>query len=98
MKKCILARAARYCPPISYFKSLLLFISLFIWSSSFAQNYITVTGTVEDKTGPLEGVNVSVKGTSSCTLTDRNGKFSLAVPDIPYSKCIAMQRHMAVKL
>jgi TonB-linked SusC/RagA family outer membrane protein len=81
MKKCIHVRAAMYCPPVSYFKSLFVFIFLFVWSTSFAQNSITVSGTVEDKTGPLEGVNVSVQGTNTGTLTDKNGKFSLAVPD-----------------
>jgi TonB-linked SusC/RagA family outer membrane protein len=70
-----------YYPHVRYCKSFLVFIFLFIWSTSFAQNSITVSGTVEDKTGPLEGVNVTIKGTTTGTLTDKNGKFSLGVPD-----------------
>jgi TonB-linked SusC/RagA family outer membrane protein len=60
---------------------LLFLISFFLCSSSFAQNSITVSGTVEDKSGPLEGVNVALKGTAEGTFTDKQGKFSLAVPD-----------------
>jgi TonB-linked SusC/RagA family outer membrane protein len=42
----------------------------------------TVTGTVtsEEDGSPLPGVNVVVKGTSSGTVTDVAGKYSLAVP------------------
>lgn len=41
----------------------------------------TVTGTVLDETGePLIGVSVQVKGTSTGTITDFDGKFSLNVP------------------
>ncbi|NBC09699.1 MAG: mucoidy inhibitor MuiA family protein, partial [Bacteroidetes bacterium] len=40
-----------------------------------------VTGTVVDESGePLIGANVLVKGTSQGTVTDLDGKFSLAVP------------------
>ncbi|NVO09357.1 MAG: carboxypeptidase-like regulatory domain-containing protein [Bacteroidales bacterium] len=42
---------------------------------------ITVTGTVKDEDGPLPGVNIQVKGTMKGTITDPNGKFSIAVPD-----------------
>ena len=42
----------------------------------------TVTGTITDDTGdPLPGVNIVLKGTSSGTLTDINGNYSLDVPD-----------------
>lgn len=41
-----------------------------------------VTGTVIDANGePLIGVNVSVKGTSTGSITDLDGKYSLSVPD-----------------
>jgi TonB-linked SusC/RagA family outer membrane protein len=43
---------------------------------SFAQEK-TVTGVVSDKTGPLPGANVVVKGTSTSTQTDFDGKFSI---------------------
>lgn len=41
-----------------------------------------VQGTVRDDTGePLIGAGVHVKGTTAGTVTDRDGRFSLAVPD-----------------
>lgn len=41
----------------------------------------TVTGTILDETGePLIGVSVQVKGTTTGTITDFDGKFSLSVP------------------
>ena len=40
--------------------------------------FLTVTGTVIDDQGePLIGVNVIIKGTSTGTVTDLDGKFSL---------------------
>ena len=43
---------------------------------SFAQEK-TVTGVVSDKTGPLPGANVVVKGTKTGTQTDIDGKYSI---------------------
>lgn len=63
------------------FRLMMLFASLVVWQATFAQNGIPVTGTVEDKTGPMEGVNVSVTGTNTGTLTDKHGKFSITVPN-----------------
>lgn len=44
----------------------------------------TVSGTVNagDTEGPLEGVTIIVKGTTTGTYTDGEGKFSLTVPDL----------------
>ncbi len=42
---------------------------------------ITITGVVTDKSGPLPGVNVIIKGTPLGVVTDLNGKFSIAVPN-----------------
>ena len=58
-----------------------LFILLISAASvALAQN-ITVTGTVSDKAGAaLPGVSVSVKGTTTGTQTDVNGKYSISVP------------------
>ncbi|MBN1791357.1 MAG: von Willebrand factor type A domain-containing protein [Bacteroidales bacterium] len=43
---------------------------------------ITVTGTVTDSyNNPLPGVNVIIKGTTTGTLTDINGAFTINVPD-----------------
>ena len=48
----------------------------------FAQQTISVTGTVIDKNGePAIGANIAVKGTAKGTTTDVEGKFSLNVPD-----------------
>jgi len=46
------------------------------------QNGRTVSGTVADDTGePLIGVSVQIQGTTTGTITDFDGKFSLSVPD-----------------
>ena len=45
-----------------------------------SQQTITVTGKVTDESRePLPGVNVSVKGTSTGTTTDLNGRYSIAI-------------------
>jgi TonB-linked SusC/RagA family outer membrane protein len=60
--------------------SLFLFMVLFAISATFAQR--TVTGNVVDEEGePLIGASVLVKGTSSGTVTDLDGNFSLDLPD-----------------
>jgi TonB-dependent SusC/RagA subfamily outer membrane receptor len=47
----------------------------------FAQNR-SISGTVTDNTGsPMPGVTVVVKGTTSGTVTDTNGKFGLNAPE-----------------
>jgi TonB-linked SusC/RagA family outer membrane protein len=47
---------------------------------SDVQQQITVTGSViDDQNEPLPGVNVLIKGTTSGTATDADGKFTLAV-------------------
>jgi TonB-linked SusC/RagA family outer membrane protein len=46
------------------------------------QSKVTVTGTVADNAGAVIGASVTEKGTSSGTITDQNGNFSLTVaPD-----------------
>ncbi|MDR1555976.1 MAG: TonB-dependent receptor [Tannerellaceae bacterium] len=46
------------------------------------QNKITITGIVEDNTGPVIGANVIEKGTTNGTITNIDGEFSLNVsPD-----------------
>ncbi len=51
----------------------LLFFSLF----TFAQQKVTVTGTILESDAPLAGVSVLVKGTATGTTTDARGKFTL---------------------
>lgn len=60
------------------FKYLILICILFVVESVHSQ-VIKVTGTVEDKTGPLVGVTVKVKGGSTGTVTDLDGNFSMSV-------------------
>tara|TARA_Y100000815_G_scaffold275051_1_gene311263 strand:+ start:1228 stop:4029 length:2802 start_codon:yes stop_codon:yes gene_type:complete len=60
-----------------------LFISLFIFTLSFAQNTGTITGTVTDKdlnNETLPFASVALKGTNIGTNTDENGQYSLKVP------------------
>lgn len=54
---------------------LTLLLALFV-QISFAQDR-TISGTVSDETGPLPGVNVLKKGTTSGVETDFDGKFSI---------------------
>mgnify|MGYP002349833606 FL=1 len=45
---------------------------------AYAQNGSLISGTVVDETGePLPGVNIVIKGTTSGSVTDIDGKFSL---------------------
>lgn len=60
-------------------------ISIALWLSlasvlSFAQNKISVSGTVTDDTGePVVGANVLVKGLTAGTVTDLDGKYTVSV-------------------
>ena len=47
----------------------------------FAQQGITISGTVTDNGDPLPGVSVRVKGTTIGDATDVNGKYQLIVPN-----------------
>jgi TonB-linked SusC/RagA family outer membrane protein len=60
----------------SKFKWIFTLLLAFTMQFSFAQEK-TVTGVVSDKTGPLPGANVVVKGTATTTQTDFDGKFSI---------------------
>ncbi|XRE44027.1 Outer membrane TonB-dependent transporter, utilization system for glycans and polysaccharides (PUL), SusC family [Tenacibaculum discolor] len=54
---------------------LTLFLALIV-QISFAQEKM-ISGIVSDETGPLPGVNVLIKGTTTGTETDFDGKFSI---------------------
>jgi Ca-activated chloride channel family protein len=58
------------------FKKFSLGIAMLISFLALAQEK-TITGTVSDKTGPLPGANVVVKGASTGTQTDFNGKYTI---------------------
>ena len=60
--------------------SLSLAVLLMLSSAVLAQERV-VTGTVTDENGDsMPGVNILVKGTSTGTATDADGKFSISVP------------------
>lgn len=63
----------------SYYFLLLCFLAGFV-SNATAQNR-TVSGTVQSKGQPMPGVTVVVKGSTVGTSTDRNGKFTLPLPN-----------------
>ncbi|MEM8965113.1 MAG: TonB-dependent receptor [Bacteroidota bacterium] len=53
-----------------------------LWSGTALAQEKTVSGTVtSDAEGPLPGVNVLVKGTSSGTVTDLDGNYRLTIPE-----------------
>jgi TonB-linked SusC/RagA family outer membrane protein len=61
-------------------KPIFILILLFSFSTLFAQNGITITGTVVDDTGvTLPGVSVVEKGTTNGTVTNIDGNYSLTV-------------------
>jgi TonB-linked SusC/RagA family outer membrane protein len=60
----------------SKFKWIFTLLLAFTMQFSFAQEK-TVTGTVSDKTGPLPGANVVVKGTTRSAQADFDGKYSI---------------------
>jgi TonB-dependent starch-binding outer membrane protein SusC len=62
-------------------KKISLVLSLVLFVLGFAVAQRTVTGTVADQKGePMVGASILVKGTTVGTVTDIDGKFSLAVP------------------
>lgn len=60
---------------------LLLLLFSLLGATASAQTNIVIKGTVQDEMGPLPGVSVAIKGTSTGTLTDLDGKFNLSVPN-----------------
>lgn len=61
---------------------LCMFLSFGLYVGAWAQGR-TVTGTVTSESGgePAPGVNVVLKGTSTGTVTDVNGEYSIQVPE-----------------
>jgi TonB-linked SusC/RagA family outer membrane protein len=67
----------------SFFKTFFL-LGLFVccFTQGWSQQQMTVQGTVTDTNGdPLPGVNIVIKGTTSGTVSDIDGNYSLLVPD-----------------
>ncbi|MEO5889974.1 MAG: carboxypeptidase-like regulatory domain-containing protein, partial [Ferruginibacter sp.] len=60
----------------------LLWIALLLPASSLLAQQKIVNGTVTSETGePLQGVSVQLKNAGTGAFTDKNGKFSIVVPD-----------------
>ena len=59
------------------FSGILTLLLAFVVQFTFAQDK-TISGTVSDATGPLPGVNIIVKGTSTGTQTDFDGNYSIS--------------------
>ncbi len=60
------------------FSGILTLLLAFVVQFTFAQEK-TVSGTVTDESGPLPGVSIVIRGTTSGTETDFDGKYSLNV-------------------
>ncbi|MDO9261247.1 MAG: SusC/RagA family TonB-linked outer membrane protein, partial [Flavobacteriaceae bacterium] len=58
------------------FNGILALLLAFFVQISFAQEK-TITGTVSDESGPLPGVSVVIQGTSTGTVTDFDGKYTI---------------------
>lgn len=65
-----------------HLRLLLVTVMLFMYFGAFAQQRITITGTVKDVNGEsIIGANVSVEGTTIGTITNIDGAFKLEVPE-----------------
>ncbi len=60
-------------------KIVALFLLFFLASSAMWAQDRQITGKVSDATGPIPGVNILVKGTTTGTATDDNGDFTLTL-------------------
>jgi TonB-linked SusC/RagA family outer membrane protein len=61
--------------------SLLIFLTFFFSSRSFAQDNIQVSGRItNEKNQPVEKASVVVKGTNNGTTTNENGEFRITAP------------------
>ncbi|PXV66251.1 TonB-linked SusC/RagA family outer membrane protein [Dysgonomonas alginatilytica] len=75
-------RSVKKSKKLFCFKFLLLFLFFSLMENPvYAQNGITISGTVKDNMGELPGVSVTVKGATSGVFTDIDGSFSLSVPN-----------------
>ncbi|MFT4802198.1 MAG: hypothetical protein ACI93N_001975, partial [Flavobacteriaceae bacterium] len=67
----------------NFFKRNFLVLLLLLPLVAFAQETITGTVTQAGTNEPLSGANVLVKGTTTGTITDFDGNFSLTVDRLP---------------
>lgn len=83
---------------MSWVRLFMLGILLVGWGVLYAQNQRTVTGTVRDSNDePLIGVSIMLKGTSTGTVTDMDGNYSVGVnSDVSWKKRQKKWEAMAV--
>lgn len=62
-------------------RKLIFSVFTLLLTSSFLYAQRTVTGTVNDASGPLPGASVLIKGSTTGTTTDFDGNFSIDVPE-----------------
>jgi len=57
-------------------------LALLVWVPAFTQQPVEVSGTVTSTVGgrPVSGVTVRVRGSNTSTVTDAQGKYTVAVP------------------
>ena len=75
-------------------KSFILLLAFFLCVTGYAQK-LTISGVVIDKdlNEPLTGVNVLVKGTTTGTITDFDGKYTLEAD----ANCILVFSYLSMK-
>lgn len=71
-----------YCYNSNLFKKIITFlICCFLFTGAISAQNRVVSGTIVDNTGePLPGVNVIIKGTTTGTISDIDGVYSMNVP------------------
>ncbi len=64
-----------------FLKGTFLLLLSFLFTGILHSQERTITGTIVDRTGaPLLGVSVAIKGTTTGTITDADGNFTLKIP------------------
>jgi len=78
-----ISRGSNFITSPRIFKIALTLAVLFVGCmQAMAQNAIPITGRIVSDDGEsIPGVTIAIKGTSSGTITDENGDFSISVPD-----------------
>jgi len=70
----------------AFFKLAFVSFAILLITMGLKPDYTVINGKVtDDSNNPLPGVNVVIKGSTSGSVTDLNGKYSIIVPDL---KCV----------
>ncbi|WP_442794562.1 SusC/RagA family TonB-linked outer membrane protein [Pelobium manganitolerans] len=71
-------RGRRLCPNLQ--STLFAVLTVIYCTSAWAQQNVTVAGTVKDSVGGLPGISVKIMGTSKGAMTDSYGRYRLEAP------------------